>query len=624
MKRALGVILGLLVLFGLAFEAKTVIAVNGDGMGFDFRETSDTSAIHVGMIVKEGGGISVGYDTDKSAAFIKVYDSNSVAIDPSSGSGYVDWTLNNTEEVKAKFMVSGGSPGSRKFHVVGFWVLLDDGRKFVIEFTDYGTLSIHGLSADQIVSYSFFNITRGVWVERTFNLRELLENKGVELGSAKIKAVRMVGGAKADDSTEYIYFQYLLPATYNVQFSLKDALSGQPLTGVTVKDTDGTFLGTIDDGESLELTKGTHTLTFEKQGYWSTSITIDVQGDMNVSVELYPDSAAFMFKNFPSSIEVYENSIYELTFTLSPISTQATYNTYLSLSGLTDVIEVRKDGQLVSPESGKYYLGDISADTQITIKFKVTTVGTKAFSIILTSNDAIMSKTYTTSKQVTYEVVPLPFSIQLPDWTVGENSLRIAESSGQDMVLTLSLKDSEGNEVWSDSYSFGPYESHEFTVGIPKEGVYTLEIQFSGTTAIFDINVNPPIQLLTDSITVGKGDVGAIQLLVKNPSSLTKYYEVVLTGGFIEGNITKAIAVAPASEKTVEIAFQVPKNLTFDAYDLTVEVYEGDDLIYKDIVHAVIDNSGFSLPIGSGGSTLSLALGALVLIGGIIYVLRRR
>lgn len=325
-------------------------------------------------------------------------------------------------------------------------------------------------------------------------------------------------------------------------------------------------------------------------------------------------------------IRVYENSICELTFTLIPTDDTATYNTYLSLSGLTNVLEVRKNGQLVSPESGKYYLGGISADTQVSIKFKATTVGTKAFSIILTSNDAIMSKTYTTSKQVTYEVIPLPFSIQLPDWTVGENSLRIAESSGQDMVLILSLKDPEGNEVWSDSYSFGPYESHEFTVSIPQEGVYSLEIQFSGTTAIFDINVNPPIQLFTDTIKVRKGDVGTVQLLVKNPSSLTKYYEVILTGGFIEGNITKAIAVAPSSEKTVEIAFQVPKDVQFDAYDLQIEVLEGNEVLFKGLIHVMIDNSGFSLPIGSGsgGSTLPLALGALILIGGVIYVLRRR
>lgn len=97
-----------------------------------------------------------------------------------------------------------------------------------------------------------------------------------------------------------------------------------------------------------------------------------------------------------------------------------------------------------------------------------------------------------------------------------------------------------------------------------------------------------------------------------------------MTGGFIEGNITKAIAIAPASEKTVEIAFQVPKDVQFDAYDLQIEVLEGNEVLFKGLVHVIIDDSGFSLPIGSGGFTFPLAVGALILIGGAIYVLRRR
>ncbi|NJE09314.1 PEGA domain-containing protein, partial [Thermococcus sp. M39] len=126
---------------------------------------------------------------------------------------------------------------------------------------------------------------------------------------------------------------------------------------------------------TLELTRGTHTLTFEKQGYWSVTKTIDVQGDTTVSVEMYPDLAAFKLENFPAEIKTYQNTIYELTFTLSPIQTSATYNTYLSISGLSDVIEVRKDGSVISPEGGKYYLGDISGPTQISIKFKAGAVG---------------------------------------------------------------------------------------------------------------------------------------------------------------------------------------------------------------------------------------------------------
>ena len=409
-----------------------------------------------------------------------------------------------------------------------------------------------------------------------------------------------------------------------VTFYLKDALSGQSLTGVTVKE-NGTILGYVDDGGSLELQKGTHTLTLEKQGYWSTSITIDVQSDMNVSVELYPDSAAFIFKNFPSDIQVYENSIYELTFTLSPIDTSATYNTYLSLSGLSDVLEVRKNGQLISPESGKYSLGDVSGDTQVSIKFKAESVGTHSFTITVTSNDAIMSNSYTTTKQVVYDVIPLPFSVQMPsEWTVGTNEVRVSESSGQPMVITAVLKDSQGNEVWSDSYAFNSYEAYTFKVNVPSEGEYTLEFQFLSTVASFDIQVNPSITLLTKSITAKKGEVASVQLKIRNPSSETKYYTVLLEGAIIEGNVTKTLAIAPLSEKTVDVAFQVPKNLEYDAYDLTVKILEGDAILFQDTVHLVIDTSGFSLVGFGGGNSWLYVLGGLLIVGLVVFALKRR
>jgi len=130
---------------------------------------------------------------------------------------------------------------------------------------------------------------------------------------------------------------YELNTPFSITFSLKDALSGQPLTGVTVKEGD-MVLGTVDDGGTLELVKGTHTLTFEKSGYWSVTKTINVQGDMTISAEMYPDSASFKLENFPANISIPKNTIYTLTFTLSPIDTSATYNTYLSLSGLFNTI----------------------------------------------------------------------------------------------------------------------------------------------------------------------------------------------------------------------------------------------------------------------------------------------
>ncbi|RLC83422.1 MAG: hypothetical protein DRJ03_17255 [Chloroflexi bacterium] len=411
---------------------------------------------------------------------------------------------------------------------------------------------------------------------------------------------------------------------YQVTFNLKDALTGESLLEVTVKE-GNTTLGTISDGGSLELARGTHTLTFEKSGYWSVTKTIDVQSDMSVTVEMYPSSTAFQFLNFPSDIQVYENSIYELTFTLSPISTQATYNTYLSLSGLSDVLEVRKDGSVISPEGGKYYLGDISSPVQVSIKFKAGSVGTHGFTLTLTSNDAIMSKTYTTTKQVTYQVEPLPFSVQMPsEWQVGQNELRISESSGQSYLITAALKDSSGNEVWSDSHAFSPYEAHTFSINIPSEGSYTLELQFNGQTAVYDIQVNPAITLLTETITAKEGDIATVQVKLKNPSSNTKYYTIVLEGHIIEGNVSKSVSVAPLSEKTVDLAFQVPNDLEYDAYDLTLKVLEGDSVQFQDTIHLVIDSGGFSIPIGGESSSWLWIIGGLLVLGLGIWALRRR
>ena len=415
-----------------------------------------------------------------------------------------------------------------------------------------------------------------------------------------------------------------------VTFNIKDASTGQSLSGVTVKE-GNTVLGTVEDGQSLDLAKGTHNLTFEKSGYWSVTKTINVQSDTSVSIEMYPSSVAFKFLNFPSDIEVYENIIYELTFTISPIDTSVTYNTYLSIGGLSNIIEVKKAGQVITPESGKYYLGDISSDTQVSIKFKAGSIGTHSFTITLTSNDAIMSSTYITSKQVAYTVNPLPFSVQMPsEWQVGTNELRISESSGQSILITAILKDANDTEVWSDSASLDPYAAHTFNVNVPSEGDYTLELQFNGQTASWDITVNPAITLLTETVTASEGDIATVQVKINNPSSNTKYYTIVLEGPIIEGNVSKSVSVAPLSEKTVDVSFQVPNELEYDAYDLNVKVYEGDALQYSDIVHLVIDNSGFSLPFFGGGSSSSidstwLWLGAGVLALFIfVMALRRR
>ncbi len=413
----------------------------------------------------------------------------------------------------------------------------------------------------------------------------------------------------------------------SVKFHFRDGLTGQPLEGVTVKE-NGTAIGTVDDGGTLKLVRGPHVLTFEKDGYWSVTKTVNVGDNTSVSVEMYPSSAAFKLENFPANISIPENTIYELTFTLSPIQTSAAYNTYLSISGLSNIIEVRKDGSAISPEGGKYYLGDISSPVQISIKFKAGTVGTHGFTITLTSNDAIMSKTYTTTKTVTYQVEPLPFSVQMPsEWQVGQNELRISESSGQSYLITAVLKDNQGNEVWSDSYAFSPYEAHTFSINVPFEGSYTLELTWNGQTAVYSIQVNPAITLVTKTLTVQKGSEGTIILHFKNPSSDVQYYTIKVSGGFLPKPINQSIAIAPLTEKDVSIAFAVPEKLTYDAYELNVAVLQGNATVFSDkVAVSISEGSGFSLFGGgsSGGKTLYYAVGALVALGLFIAAARRR
>ncbi|AEC52221.1 hypothetical protein PNA2_1306 [Pyrococcus sp. NA2] len=529
----------------------------------------------------------------------------------------------------AQIKVNVGASGNN--YGVGVLVITKSGNKYAtIHF--YGKDDGHNdnLNAKYPdvtnVVYEDFPVGGG---EFTFNPVEDLQKSGIAISEQDVAFIRFfvetVVETHYNAKTTFTlgYLRVLSPSGI-VTFNIKDALSGQPLSEVTVKEGD-TVLGTVDDGGSLELTRGTHTLTFEKPGYWSVTKTVDVQGDMSVSVEMYPDTAAFEFENFPSEIKIPENTIYELTFTLSPITTQATYNTYLSISGLQDILEVKKDGQVVSPESGKYYLGDISEDTQVSIKFKAGSIGTHAFTITITSNDAIASKTYSATKQVTYKVEPLPFSVQMPsEWQVGVNELRISESSGRSYIITAILKDSKGNEVWSDSHAFGPYEAYSFQVNVPGEGEYVLELQFQGKTAVYDITVNPAITLKTKTLTVQKGGEGTIVLHFKNPSNSVQYYTIKVSGGFLPTEINQSISVAPLAEKDVSIAFAVPNNLTYDAYELQVQVLQGDNVVFQDkIAVTITDSGGFSLLGGGDSNWLLYGIVGLLIIAILIALARR-
>ena len=615
MKR-FGLVLALLVLFGtLTVGVGTVSAFTSD-------DVSKFYEIQRGGKLNGGGGekLYISYVADEEAVRLRWYD---------NGYHSFSWVVVGYNEtftspivrvqLRAEYYNLENHKGTPK---VGFGLIIhtNDDNVYKVQYTNNG--DIHYGS---VIVNSSFDFSQYRWY--VLDAVKALEDAGVTgYNYSDIKSVQVFFTLGGDWCNDYLFVRAIEVAKNNVKFHLTDGLTGQPLTGVTVKE-GSNVLGTIDDGQSLELTKGTHTLTFEKQGYWSETVTVDVQQDMSVSVQLYPDTAAFRI-SAPASITTFENTITEVTFTISPIKTDAAYNAYLSLGGLSDIIEVKEGSNTLSPEAGKYYLGDISGETQITVKFRPSGQGTRAFTFTITSQDVLGTKTYTTTKQVKYKVDPLPFQVQLPStWTVGDNTVRINEASGQEVLITLSLIDSQGNEVWTDSYSFGPYEGHSFTVSIPAEGTYTLKASWAGYTATWTVEVNPAISLVTDTITVKEGEIGTVQVHIENPTSNTQYYTIELTGGFVEGNVTKQVAVAPHSEKTVELAFSVPRGLDFDAYDLTLKVLQGSAVQYQGTVHVIIDGSGgLSLPLAGGSSNTLLLLGAagagLALVG--LAVSRKR
>jgi len=644
MRRVLGVVLGLMLLFSvLAVGTGTVKAdivlsrLNFIG-AVDTQYSISTSATEWKEVwnfsvyhqCNSNGGVTITVSPDP--------DTQATRVQFSTGSGYWQGTLAvynsqlryvENASVKVTFSAVGNNYG------IGVLVVTKSGKKYaIIHFygkNDGHNNNVVALYPDVTANIKIKDLPGGGG-EFTFNLIDDLQNNGISINAGDVASLKFfIETAVETHYNKQVTFtlssvEVIAPGA-SVAFSLKDALSGSALSGVTVKE-GSTVLGTIDDGGTLELTKGQHTLTFEKSGYWSVTKTIDVQGDMSVSVEMYPSSAVFKLENFPANISIPENTIYELTFTLSLIQTSATYNTYLAISGLSDVLEVRKDGSVISPEGGKYYLGDISSPVQVSIKFKAGSVGTHGFTITLTSNDAIMSKTYTMAKQVVYKVEPLPFSVQMPsEWQVGENSLRISESSGQSYLITAVLKDSSGNEVWSASHSFSPYEAYTFSVKIPREGSYSLELQWNGQTAGYSVVVNPVISLKTKVLNVSKGGSGAIVLHFKNPSSNVEYYTIKVSGGFLPKEINQSIAVAPFAEKDVSVPFAVPDNLQFDAYELKVQVLQGSNVVFQDeVAVSVSGDSGFSLFGGasSGGKVFYYGVGLVVALGGALFVFLRR
>ncbi|ACV25399.1 PEGA domain-containing protein [Methanocaldococcus fervens] len=389
---------------------------------------------------------------------------------------------------------------------------------------------------------------------------------------------------------------------------------------------DNELKGKTDNGGyfKTQVIGGEHELKISKDGFWDYTTTINIQNDTEIHVNLVPKNAIFGV-TYKLEDNAYPDSIAKLSLKLSPI--EDAYGTRMRISGV-DVIKVLYNGQeLEKSDDGSYILGDISKEVELEIQFKTpSSWGEHSFTIGLEASD-VEGNLYSQQETITYEVLELPFLLELPEWKIGDNTVRVTDTTGQSYAVLLVLHDKDGNEVWSESKTLLEYGSAEFNVKIPSAGDYVLEIQGNGAKTYKEIHIVEPITLITKEVKAGKGQVATVKFSIVNPSSKVKYYYATLESGLLNLSINKTFAVSPNENKTVEISFEVPKNAIFDSYQLILKVYdsETDGLLFEgNVVLKIVENT---IPIAIGDSSIPLWLIAIVgvlLVGGIAYALIRK
>ena len=262
---------------------------------------------------------------------------------------------------------------------------------------------------------------------------------------------------------------------------------------------DGSLIGTSDNGGYFkkEVENGEHQLKISKDGFWDYTTTINIQNDTELHIDLVPKNAIFGV-TYKLEDNAYPDSIATMNVKLSPIRTA--YGTRMRISGV-DVIKVVYNGQeLEKSDDGSYILGDISKEVELEIQFKTpSSWGEHSFTIGLEASD-VEGNLYSQQETITYEVLELPFLLELPEWKIGDNTVRVTDTTGQSYAVLLVLHDKDGNEVWSESKTLLEYGSAEFNVKIPSAGDYVLEIQGNGAKTYKEIHIVEPITLITKEV----------------------------------------------------------------------------------------------------------------------------
>jgi hypothetical protein len=371
------------------------------------------------------------------------------------------------------------------------------------------------------------------------------------------------------------------------------------LTGVNFY-IDGVLTGTVGNNQDVILPKGTHELIFEKPGYWNETRTVTVDETLtDLSIRMYPESVFFKISNTPVEITTYSNSEVNIALNIDP--NDYAYGVKLYLTG-QEVLDVRDSSNVqISKQDSYYLLDDFSSDKTVNVKINSgTTLGTNSLAVRVTGYNSIGTE-FVTDTTIDYEIVRLPLSLTVPNWCIGSNSLTVIETEGDSRTVTIKVEDSEGNIIYTDTYTLEGFETHKFNIDFEETGDYKLYIQSGDLINTYiDVSVNNPVTLETKTITANEGSTATATVSIENPFTEPQYYRITIEGDPLTNATRVDFSISPGSSKSQSISFTLLDELDYDSYSLPLKVYlveeSGMTEIYSDSVILNIGSSGSFIP----------------------------
>ena len=418
------------------------------------------------------------------------------------------------------------------------------------------------------------------------------------------------------DGNNTVNFEY-----GEITFKVVDGLSGESLSDV---DVSGNITTTISGTYETNMPYGEYILEFSKDGYWSEDKTIEVDGDNEIIVQLFPTTTIFKVSSEQQGAQLFPNG--EATIYLDVEPVKDTYGGLLYIDGITIKSVKDESGIELDYQDGAYVIGDLKEGESKKVRIDVetdSTIGDRAIQIRLKGNDVIGNE-YTTDYQLGYTVLDLPVSVVVPSkWVIGTNTLKVSELNGNDKVIFVQLY-KNGTLLDSQSYAFNGWETHTYDLNIDEAGEYYIILSASDFSTKIPFTVVNPIQIVEKTITVPAGDEGVVKTEIYNPGIEPIYYKVKVSGDCLINESIMDISVAPGLTKTFEVPIKIIDNPEFDSYTLKVQVLDINGAIveYEDsIICNIGESSGFVLGLDDdfeifGIPALYLGVGALLLVGG--------